>query len=299
MNSQPHDTPPRAVSANERAETDFWRDIEARFLALHDEQLQHRGMDAVHALWSSKGFGRADGSPWSVSGGTEVILRKFEWLVESAEARLGDSRGPNAISSWLDRLKAESPHFQPLQSSFKEKGKRWRHWKSGRIEFVCKASAEYCVKCETQEVTGARQLVAPPFQHEQAPKAEVGIRRGGQRPERVKIMVKNGGKVTSRKPTRAETRDIYEKLLPEVEQAIALIRGRDGEISVRKLEKSFDQKILGRWTDRKDIETMIDEYGKSKGRVASAKNMTRAIIRHRTGQPDQTIKTYIKGLSKA
>jgi hypothetical protein len=131
----------------------FWRDLEARFRALHDEQLQNRGSDALHAFWSSD---PADGDPWYLGGATDHICTQFEWLAERAAVQLGHPGGGNAVFSWLDRLRGASPHYRPINSSHIVKGKE-THWESGRIDSVCRASAEYCLKCETEELKRKRR----------------------------------------------------------------------------------------------------------------------------------------------
>lgn len=175
MKSQSHDTPHRAVPASEQQTIDFWRRLKTEFQELHDEQLQHRGSDVLlHAFWNSKGFGCADGSLWDVSGGTDYILTQFKWLAERAAVRLGHPGGPNAVSSWLNHLKAESPHYVDGGQQRSQKQEfhvdpqgtaeiqdKVTHSKWGKIELLCKASAECCLKCETQERLESKGKPAP------------------------------------------------------------------------------------------------------------------------------------------
>ena len=129
------------------ADPTFWPDLEARFQALHNEQLQDTNNAGLHALWRSN---LAPGGPWYLGGGPDDIRTKFEWLAESAAVQLGHPGGRNAVFFWLDLLKCESPHYKRCDSSHVVKGKETR-WESGTIELVCKASAEFCLKCETRE----------------------------------------------------------------------------------------------------------------------------------------------------
>jgi hypothetical protein len=134
-------------------DTGFWRGLEARFRALYNEQLQERNKAGLHAEWNSN---PANGEPWYLGGGPDDIRTNFEWLAESAAVRLGQPGGRNAVFFWLDLLRGESPHYRPLNSSQIVKGKETR-WESGTIELVCQASAEYCIKCETQELERKRR----------------------------------------------------------------------------------------------------------------------------------------------
>lgn len=141
------------------AADEFWRDLEARFRALHNEQSRGSSNDVLHALWSYIAD-PDNGTPWSLSGGPARICTQFEWLAQAAAVRLGHSGGPGAVFTWLDRLKAQSPHYKGGITGF------WREPKvpkevrtdSGLIELLCLASAEYCLKCETDEKTNTTLL---------------------------------------------------------------------------------------------------------------------------------------------
>jgi len=136
------------IAEGAMAETAFWRDLKACFRALHDEQLQDRNKAGLHAHWNSN---PANGEPWDLGGGPDDIRTNFEWLAELAAVQLGQPGGRNAVFFWLDLLRAESPHYRRINSSHIVKGTETR-WESGKIELVCKASADYCIKCETQEL---------------------------------------------------------------------------------------------------------------------------------------------------
>jgi hypothetical protein len=138
--------------------TEFWRDLEIRFRALHDEQCRRGGNHVVYAFWSSVGLGPDGGNPWSVSGGSTLDRTKFEWLAQSAAVRLGQSGGPTAVFAWLDRLKAESPRYKGgIRGKFEEpKASKVIETESGLIEFLCLASAELCRKCETAEISSTK-----------------------------------------------------------------------------------------------------------------------------------------------
>lgn len=140
---------------------EFWRDLAARFRALHDEQLRERSNDVLHGNWSSIGAEPDNGSPWSLSGGSARIRTQFEWLAQSAAVRLGHPGGPAAVFAWLDRLKAESPRYKGgiLGSWSEPRVSKEIRTESGLIELLCLASAEYCLKCEIDERTTTRNAV--------------------------------------------------------------------------------------------------------------------------------------------
>jgi hypothetical protein len=133
----------------------FWRDLETRFRKLHDEQLRSGRKDALYAQWKST---LDDTKPWYLAGGPKDIHKRFEWFAESAAVRMGHAAGASAVFFWLDLLKGESPNYHPVNSSHIEKGDKETRWEGGTIECVCEASADYCLKCETQEKGEARKL---------------------------------------------------------------------------------------------------------------------------------------------
>ena len=153
------------------ANTEFWRDLEARFRELHDEQLQDRNRNnsPVHATWGSEGANPED--QWYLGGSTNHIRTQFEWLAEHAAVRLGHPGGPTALFFWLDLLKAESPYYRGGIQGTSQIGDKVTHSESGVIEFVCKASADYCLKCETQEII--EEQAAVPAQSD--PKRRIGF----------------------------------------------------------------------------------------------------------------------------
>lgn len=153
----------QGIAAGAMTAEEFWRDLEARFRALHTEQIRGSSNDLLQAQWSSLAD-PDDGTPWSLSGGSARIRALFEWLAQSAAVRLGHSGGPSAVFAWLDRLKAESPHYkggitgtlyEPKVSPKKVRTE------SGLIVLLCLASAEYCLKCETDEKTHTRNALDP------------------------------------------------------------------------------------------------------------------------------------------
>ena len=125
----------------------FWSDLESRFLALHQEQLQHPGQGALSALW--------DGRTWHLGDGYDSnrISKNFRVCAESAARRIGPPRRRGHVPVWLNLLREKSGAYHPFEP------------KGGKIEFVCKVSAEYCLECRNQEDAqgkGRENLVSVP-----------------------------------------------------------------------------------------------------------------------------------------
>lgn len=131
-------------------QSEFWRDMESRFLSLHKEQFQP-GNAGLHAMWKSD-IAETGDAPWCVSGGPDHIRKNFIWCAERAALQLGH-RGPGKVAFWLDRLKANSPWYVGgIRGEMILEGQR-RTNENGWIELLCLASADYCVKCEMEEAT--------------------------------------------------------------------------------------------------------------------------------------------------
>ena len=105
----------------------------------------------------------------------------------------------------------------------------------------------------------------------------------------------------------------YEKMLPRVQQAKSIIRGKDGNITVTELERIFQGTTLGEWADRDEWNTMREAFTNPKekvaaakgigakiaaGKVATAAGITRAIIRRKMGGTDASIKSNLSRARK-
>ena len=144
--------------------TAFWRDrLKTEFLKLDEKESQYRGEGALGALW--------DGHKWDLSPDPAHVCTNFERLAKSAAVRLGHDGEPTGVAFWLDLLKAKSGAYVPFEPA----GRTWvkvigRRSEGGRIELLCKVSAEYCVECETQEIVQQRaQAPIGDTAHQQQP----------------------------------------------------------------------------------------------------------------------------------
>lgn len=79
------------------------------------------------------------------------VKRRFEWHAQSAAARLRFVGGGDAaVSYWLDQLKQDAPDSHIRKQFIASEGAD--HLYSVEILDICGLSAEYCRKCEAEEI---------------------------------------------------------------------------------------------------------------------------------------------------
>lgn len=122
------------------ADTDFWRKAEIRFRRLQPRppqpgEVQRDSHNGLCAHWNPNGWSDS-GDPWYLSNGDHGIAKLFTIAAESAAIELGHAGGPTALFFWLDLLRQDSPFYKPFGLG-------------GYIYRVCDASAEHCLRCET------------------------------------------------------------------------------------------------------------------------------------------------------
>ncbi len=87
---------------------------------------------------------------WDKKDGNGVTER-FKWLAQGAAARLGFAgRGDDAVSFWLDQIKLDAPESH-LRELFVE-GQESNQLYAVEILDICGLSADYCWKCEADEI---------------------------------------------------------------------------------------------------------------------------------------------------
>ena len=127
------------------ADTESWRDIEARF-----RELQTSGGNLC-AHWISTSWNEA-GEQWYLSGSRDKRLdTRFTWTAEHAVLKLGHSGGSSAAFLWLDLLRRDSPNFRGgghLATRLADGPEI--HAETGTIERICEASADYCLKLQNE-----------------------------------------------------------------------------------------------------------------------------------------------------
>jgi hypothetical protein len=126
----------------------FWREAEGRFRRLQPPpprpgEPSHDSHNGLRANWSRDGWSDS-GKPWYLNNADEAIKKLFIWAAESASVELGHPGGEEALFFWLDLLRRDSPFFKVFGVG-------------GYIYRVCDASAEYCVKCETDLKVARRE----------------------------------------------------------------------------------------------------------------------------------------------
>jgi hypothetical protein len=140
-------------------EISFWRDLAARFEELHEQPGNHLGAHWCSSPWNESG------SHWHLDGeGNKTIRGTFRILAERAAAELGHADELSALSFWLNLLRNDSHRYSENgQSSGHSKDGVEITSQVGSIKLVCKASSEFCIKCEAREVSRnitAKDLVA-------------------------------------------------------------------------------------------------------------------------------------------
>jgi hypothetical protein len=135
----------------------FWLDIESRFLKLHSEQRSANG--SVYAI-------HCDDS-WTL-GGPEDLKRKFRSIVRNIAMRLGWTNDKDPFFAWCELLKNHGVGYQRMPGSIVRRRveldteqmcsieRERRDTQGGTIDLLCKASAEYCIECDTKEAAAAK-----------------------------------------------------------------------------------------------------------------------------------------------
>jgi len=137
------------------ADPKFWRRAAAKFRRLQPRppqrgEVHHASHNRLCAWWMPDGW--SDGKLYHFfndgddSEANKNVQRLFMIAAESAEVELGHEGGDAAVFAWLDRLRLDGLYTAPAANG------------SLIIHRVCDASAEHCLKCETDVKTGARGL---------------------------------------------------------------------------------------------------------------------------------------------
>jgi hypothetical protein len=150
---------PGGREAGKMAKSEFWRDIEARFRAIQSRKVPVHGVpwhdDSLYAVWLASGWSDT-GDPWRLDGADHTVKVNFEWLAERAAVELGHPGGRSAVVFWLDLLKRDSPNYKGTGRIGDNGLTSAAH---GKIDRVCEASADYCVRLETQDrIRGASEV---------------------------------------------------------------------------------------------------------------------------------------------
>ena len=137
------------------ADPEFWRWIEPKFRRLQAPPPQqgevHRDShNGLCAHWRGEERGD-DVDPWYFSNAERGTKELFKWAAERAAVELGHPGGQSAVFFWLDLLRRDAPFYKSFGST-------------GYIFQVCNASAEYCLKLET-DAKAAANATRPPEQH--------------------------------------------------------------------------------------------------------------------------------------
>jgi hypothetical protein len=131
--------------------TDFWRDMESRFLALRAEY-----GDGLHAKWIPKPL-EGYQHHWYLSGGGDPEQGSFRVLAERAAVELRHSAADDGYLYWLELLRSESPHVRDGGSAtYYDSQGQLATDQSRVVEALHKTSAEFCLQLESKDVFAAR-----------------------------------------------------------------------------------------------------------------------------------------------
>jgi hypothetical protein len=164
--------------------TEFWKSLRDDFMRLRAEcaikppavdHLRGRFRQAnkragrLTAIWTAQPApGEWQLSYWNGKDGYGVTKR-FEWHAQSAAARLGfGETGQKAVWFWLDRVRRDAPdsHLRPhLIEGSDGDGQLF----SVEVLDICGLSAEYCIKCEADEMVALRAQARAPSEETPAP----------------------------------------------------------------------------------------------------------------------------------
>ena len=136
--------------------TDFWESLRLGFMQLRCECAINAPTllaGRLIAVWTAQPApGQWELSYWNGEDGSGVT-RRFEWHAQSAAARLGfGETGQKAVWFWLDQVRRDAPesHLRPhLIEGSNGDGQLF----SVEILDICGLSADYCRKCEADEMT--------------------------------------------------------------------------------------------------------------------------------------------------
>jgi hypothetical protein len=91
---------------------------------------------------------------WQLAGSDNPREVSFQWAAERGTVLQRGSSGEDALSYWLDLLRARSPKYESWTATSTTNSEEVD---LGRIENVCGASAEYCYKLETAAMESERK----------------------------------------------------------------------------------------------------------------------------------------------
>lgn len=126
----------------------FWSRTEARFRRLQPSpprpgEIERESHHGLCAHWNPDGWSDT-GRPWYLSNGDYKIKDSFKNVAQSAAIELGHPGGDDSLFFWLDLLRRDGHCFTPFGLG-------------GQIYRVCEASADYCVKRETDVRRATRE----------------------------------------------------------------------------------------------------------------------------------------------
>ena len=157
--------------------TDFWDNLRLGFMTLREEcAIDARTAPAgrLTAIWTAVPQpGRWRLNYWNGKDGSGVAVR-FGWHAQSAATRLGFKGSDEAaVHFWLDRVKGDAPasHLKTLTHVVGPNGEEEVY--SVEILDICGLSADYCSKCQSDEMRSMSISARPAGDLQALPATEI------------------------------------------------------------------------------------------------------------------------------
>jgi hypothetical protein len=142
------------------------------------------------------------------------ITRRFEWNAQRAAVRLGSGEtGQKAVWFWLDRVRREAPESHLRTQRFEGSDGTGQLF-SVEILDICGLSAEYCIKCEADEIAALQvQVGRAPSEGDgtETFRVDPNTNSGQSTPAVVALNAENGQEPDP-EPERADNKDLGHRL---------------------------------------------------------------------------------------
>jgi hypothetical protein len=138
------------VAKGVMADSQFWRDMEARFRAIPDPT------GDLRADWNYV-IGSGGPGTWRLAAGLSPSVRvRFEALARLAGVAIDNPAISDPLIAWLHALRLASPDYRPdLYYVEMQDGTEGAHHLTGTVRRVCEASADQCCVLESRAMESA------------------------------------------------------------------------------------------------------------------------------------------------
>ena len=143
-------------STADQAGSSFWESLRRGFAKLREECAINPPLvpaGQLSAIWESQPKPGSWRLNYRSGNDGRGVAKKFQWHAQSASARLGfKGAGDAAVAHWLDHIKRDAPrsHVRRLVGG--------GSLESIELFDICELSADYCRKCEADEIRLASNI---------------------------------------------------------------------------------------------------------------------------------------------